>query len=65
METRQRICTLLILAAFRANSVQPVMAGPLPEAILPLVLLPLEDARSLYEEMIGNTANYLTEYKNI
>ena len=44
---------MLILAAFRAFASDP------------LVRLPLEDARRLYEEMIGNTANYLTEYKNI
>ena len=82
-------------AAFRADSVQPVMAGALPEAILPLVgrvaaeqevivsgcmnrdkeevfrafvsdplvRLPLNEIRAMFEEMIEKTRSYLTEYE--
>lgn len=82
-------------AAFRADAVQPVMAGPVPESILPLisrvsaeqeilvdgcikrdkekvfqafagdplVRLPIDTARELFDKMVANTEKYLQEYK--
>ena len=81
-------------AVFSGNSVQPVMAGAIPENILPLVgrvcaeqeavlsgamernlekvfsafasdplvRLPLDKARELFDEMVNNTKKYLTMY---
>ena len=82
-------------ASFTSGQLQPVMAGPVPHAILPqianvcaiqecvaeaclrrdldaafcgflsdpLMTLSLGDARRLFDEMVENTAKYLTEYK--
>ena len=82
-------------AVFRADSVQPVMAGPLPESIVPLVgriageqevlvdgcmerdpekvfqaftmdplvRLPLDQSRALFDEMVDRTKAYLSDYK--
>lgn len=81
-------------AVFSADSVRPVFAGPIPEAIYPLVSkaagqqeslaqachdrdldaafrvfandnlvkLDLVDAKTLFDEMVDNTKNYLEEY---
>ncbi len=81
-------------AAFRADSVTPLMAGPIPGPILPLIArasaqqelvaeaarerdlqkafaafaadplvrLPLDQARELFDKMVEHTAEYLTEY---
>lgn len=82
-------------AAFRADCVQPVMAGPIPQSIQPLisrvcaeqeilvdgciernkekvfqafagdplVRLPLDKARELFDKMVANTEKYVSEYK--
>lgn len=81
-------------AAFRDNSVDPILAGPIPEGVWqlvsraadaqsmvakaakerdlnlafkafandPLVNLDLPTARKLFDEMVDNTKEYLTEY---
>jgi alpha-galactosidase len=82
-------------AVFRADSVTPVLAGPIPERIYPLIArnagaqaqvvkagiernldlafdafcndplvdIPVEDAKKLFDEMIDNTKKYLEMYE--